>query len=155
MAIRQRFAVEHRDVFPAGVFLKGPVSPVWDFERSTKDARVQAVDVNKAGEGTGLLLWEATFVDGDADASKAETAIKVKFAAKVQPVPPENKTPFPFTPVEFVGLTALPYIDDTGQRVENGQLRGRARIVWSYRATGMCEPGKAATVKDHVVKDAA
>lgn len=49
----------------------------------------------------------------------------VKFFAKAQPVPPENKSDSPFTPVQFVGLTATPYIAETG---------GRPRLAWSYRA---------------------
>ena len=55
----------------------------------------------------------------------------MKFVAKQQPVPPENKTPFPWTPVEFKGLTALAWIDDNGPR---------PRIAWSYRAEEMVAP---------------
>ena len=62
--------------------------------------------------------------------------MSVKFAAKQQPVPPENKSGMPWTPVEFVGLTALAWIDDNGPR---------ARLAWSFRAEGMVAPG--ATLK--------
>jgi hypothetical protein len=133
MAIQGRFPVEHGAVFPKGAFLKGSVEPVIDFEKSKNGAKVQAVDVNRAGEGTGLPVWQVTVLDADDEAGKRETALVVKFLADVRPVPPENKTPFPFTPVEFVGLSALPYVDDSGQR---------PRLAWSFRAEGMTEPGR-------------
>jgi hypothetical protein len=133
MAMQRRFKVEHREVFPEGAFLKGAVEPVADFDSPRREdgSRVQAVD-----RDSGLLLWQAVILDADADASKKDTALSVKFAAKVQPVPPENTTSFPWTPVEFVGLTALAYVDDSGNR---------ARIAWSFRAEDMVAPGSTAT----------
>lgn len=79
-------------------------------------------------------MWQATVLDADEEATKKDTALTVKFLARVQPVPPENKTAFPWTPVEFVGLTALAWIDDNGPR---------PRIAWSFRAQDMVEPGTA------------
>lgn len=111
MAMQKRFRVGHGDVFPRGSYLAGDVEPVIDFDKSTADNRVQAVDRNKAGEGTGLPMWQVVVLDADDEAGKKDRAVSVKIAAAHQPVPPENKTPFPFTPVEFVGLTALPYIE--------------------------------------------
>jgi hypothetical protein len=70
-------------------------------------------------------------LDADEEAGKRETALTVKFAARVQPVPPPNPTSFPWTPVEFVGLTALAYVDDSGNR---------PRIAWSFRAEDMIAP---------------
>ncbi|MDE9367316.1 plasmid replication, integration and excision activator [Luteipulveratus sp. YIM 133132] len=134
MAMQRRIKVQHSDVYGAGVALKGSIEPVIDFEKSTKDNKVQAVDLNARGEGTGLLMWQGTFVDFDEEASKKDTVVTVKFAAKVRPVPPENKSGFPWTPVEFVGLTALPYVDDNGNR---------PRLAWSFRAEGMVAPGGA------------
>ena len=129
MAMQKRFKVEHGDVFPAGAFLKGAVEPVFDFnaDKRADGSRPQQVD-----KDTGLLMWQAVVLDADEEAGKRETALSVKFASKAQPVAPENKTPFPWTPVEFVGLTALAYVDDGG---------GRPRIAWSFRAEGMVEPG--------------
>lgn len=135
MAMQKRFRVGHGDVFPAGAFIKGSVEQVIDFDKSSKDVRVQAVDLNARGEGTGLPLWQVVVLDADEEAGKKDTALSVKIAAKHQPVPPENKTPFPWTPVEFVGLTALPYIEESAT--------GRSRIVWSFRAEGMVAPGAA------------
>ena len=92
--------------------------------------------MNARGEGTGLLMWQVLVLDADEAAGKKDTAVSIKIAAKVQPVPPENKTPFPWTPVEFVGLTALPYIEESAT--------GRSRIVWSFRAEAMLAPGQSA-----------
>lgn len=138
MAMQKRFKVESTDAFPKGTFLKGNVEKVLDFD-APKDAqgeRPQARD-----KDTGLPLWQATVLDADEEAGKRETALSVKFVAKVQPVPPENKTPFPWTPVEFVGLTALPYAEYTGTKDRDG--KDRVRIAWSFRAEGMIEPRTA------------
>jgi len=132
MALQKRMKVTHEDAFPAGAFLKngenGPVEPVLDFnvDRRPDGSRPQQID-----QETGLLVWQATVIDADESAGKKDTAITVKFLAKHQPVPPENKTPFPWTPVEFVGLTALAWIDDNGLR---------PRIAWSFRAEDMVAP---------------
>lgn len=131
MAMQRRIRVAHQDVFPSGAFLKGVVEPVMDFNAAKREdgSRPQQVD-----KDTGLLLWQATVLDADEEAGRKETAVSVKFAAKVQPVPPENKSGFPWTPVEFVGLTALPYVDDNG---------ARPRLAWSFRAEAMAAPGSA------------
>ena len=132
MAMQRRIKVQHGDMFSKGAFLKpgpnGPVEPVLDFnaERRADGSRPQSVD-----KDTGLPLWQAVVLDADEEAGKKDTAVTVKFAAKQQPVPPENTTPFPWTPVEFTGLTALPYVDDNGSR---------PRLAWSFRAEGMTEP---------------
>lgn len=140
MAMQKRFPIATTSAFPYGLGIKptaegeNAVTPVIDFDKSTPENRVQAVDLNKSGEGTGLPLWQVTVLDFDPEAGKKDMVVTVKFAAKVQPVPPANNTGMPFTPVEFVGLTALPYVDDSGSR---------PRIAWSYRAEGMVEPGQA------------
>ena len=135
MAMQRRFKVGFGDVFPNGAFLKGSVEPVLDFnqEKRPDGSRPQQVD-----QETGLLVWQVVVLDADEQAGKRDTAVTVKLLAKVQPVPPENKTPFPWTPVEFTGLSALPYIEETAM--------GRGRIAWSFRAEGMAAPGGAAPV---------
>ncbi|NUR08354.1 MAG: plasmid replication, integration and excision activator [Nocardioidaceae bacterium] len=133
MAMQKRIKVAHGDVFPMGAYLKkgenGPVEPVADFnaEPRSDGSRPQSLD-----RETGLPVWQVTVIDADEEASKKDTAVSVKFLAKHQPVPPENTTPFPMTPVEFTGLTALAWIDDNGPR---------PRIAWSYRAEEMVAPG--------------
>jgi hypothetical protein len=138
MTMQRRIKVEHGDVFPAGAFLKGSVVPVADFraERRPDGSRPQQVD-----KESGELLWQVTVVDADEEAGKKETAVSVKFAAKVRPVPPEKPTAMPWTPVEFVGLSALPYVEYTGGKDNDGH--DRTRIVWSYRAEDMVAAGTA------------
>jgi hypothetical protein len=53
----------------------------------------------------------------------------------VQPVPPENKDGAPFIPVEFEGLTALPWIEESGNF---------SKISWSFKANAMVAPGRKA-----------
>ena len=132
MAMQKRMRVQHNDVFPKGAYLKGEVEPVFDFnaEKRADGSRPQQAD-----KETGLLVWQAVVLDADEEATKKETALTVKFLGKVRPVPPENKTPFPWTPVVFEGLTALAYVDDSGNR---------PRIAWSFRAEGMTAPGAGA-----------
>lgn len=130
MAMQRRMKVAHDEVFPAGAFLKGAVELVADFSASPWEdgSRPQQLD-----KDTGLLLWQVTVLDADEEASRKETALSVKFAAKQQPVPPENKSGMPWTPVEFVGLTALAWIDDSGPR---------PRLAWSFRAGGWSRPDR-------------
>ena len=59
------------------------VEPLDDFDKSTKDNRVQARD-----KDTGLPLWQVEVLDFDPQAR--EKTFKVKIAAEVQPVPPES-----------------------------------------------------------------
>lgn len=135
MAMQKRIKVAHEDLFPAGAFLKGAVEPVADFNAPQREdgSRPQQVD-----KETGLLLWQATVLDADDEAGKRETALMIKFAAKVRPVPPENTSGMPWTPVEFTGLTALAYVEYTGGKDREG--RDRTRIAWSFRAEGIVAP---------------
>lgn len=130
MAMQKRMPVRHEDVFPAGAYLVGAVEAVADFNASTREdgSRPQARD-----KDTGLPVWSVPVLDADELAGKRDKTVTVKLLAPHQPVPPENKTGLPFTQVEFVGLTALPYIDDSGNR---------PRIAWSYRAEGMTAAGQ-------------
>ena len=131
MAMKQRFEIEHSVAFPKGAFLRGEVEPVADFNAAQRPDGTRPQQHDKE---TGLPLWQCVVIDGDEDAGRKEIGVTVKFAAKYQPVPPENKSGFPWTPVEFVGLTALPYVDDNGMR---------PRIAWSFRATELVAPGQA------------
>lgn len=133
MAMQRRIPVRTADVFPEGAYLVGPVEAVMDFDAPKRPdgTRPQQVDSD-----TGLLAWAAPVLDADPAARKADKTVTVKFFAKVQPVPPENKSETPFTRVQFVNLTATPYIAETG---------GRPRLAWSYRADGFVgtAPAKA------------
>jgi hypothetical protein len=131
MAIARRFKIFHDEVFPFGAYLVGEVGPVFDFDKSTKDSKVQQVD-----KDSGLLLWSVEVLDADPEAGKKSKTVTVKLAARVQPAPPEALPGLPFRPVVFQGLSALPYIDDAGKF---------SRIVWSFKAEAMTAPGKAET----------
>lgn len=128
MAISRRFPMPFEVAFPAGVYVISEVEPVVDYDRSTKENKVQQADPD-----TGLPLWQVTCLDADPEAKKAQKTVTVKIPAKVQPVPPENKDGAPFIPVEFEGLTALPWIEESGNF---------SKISWSFKAESMVAPGR-------------
>jgi hypothetical protein len=117
--------VEFDDVFAFGCFVVGEVTPVRDFDRSTKESPVQAVD-----KDSGQLLWSVDVIDADPEAR--EKTVRIKIAAPVQPVPPEAAPGVPFRPVVFDGLTVTPYVATTAS--------GRGRLAFSMRAGGMRAP---------------
>jgi len=127
MAIKGAIPMRHDDVFPRGCYVVGEVEPQRDFDRSTRDQAVQAVD-----RDTGVLVWAVDVTDGDLGIR--DRLVRVKLLAPVQPVPPEEAPGVPFRPVEFDGLTATPYVATTAS--------GRGRLAWSFRATGMRAPGR-------------
>ena len=131
MALSRRMNVTHDEVFPFGAFLMGEVTSISDYDRSTKDNKVQAID-----KDTGLPLWAIDVLDADPEARRASKMMSIKFAAKVQPVPPTNEAGTPFTPVVFEGLTALPYVEQVTESF--------SRISWSMRAGGMLSAKQAA-----------
>ena len=131
MAVQRRMSVRHEDVFPAGAFLVGDVEAVADFnaEKRADGSRPQQVD-----KDCGLLVWTVQVIDPDPEAGKRDKSVSVKILAPHRPVPPDNTSGSPFTPIEFQELTALPYVDDNG---------ARPRIAWSFRASGMTAPKNA------------
>jgi hypothetical protein len=132
MAIHGGIPVLFGDVFPHGCFVVGAVEPVRDFEKSTKDSMVQAVD-----KETGQRVWQVDVIDGDPEAR--DKVVRVKIAAPVQPVPPASADGVPFRPVELDGLTVTPYVAQLAN--------GRARVALSFRATGLRAPGAKAGPK--------
>lgn len=110
---------------------RGVVEPVSDFNM---DPRADGSRPQQVDKESGLPLWQVTVLDADENAGKKDSAISLKILARVQPVPPENKSGLPFTPVEFVGLTALAYVEESAS--------GRSRIAWSFRAEGLVAPGQ-------------
>ena len=125
MAIRGAIPMETGDVFPHGCFVVGEVEAMRDFDRSTREPAVQAVD-----RDTGELVWTVDVIDADPEAR--ERTVRVRISAPHQPVPPETAPGVPFRPVEFDGLTATPYVQTTAS--------GRGRLAWSFRASGMRAP---------------
>ena len=129
MAIPRKLPVEFGTAFPHGAYAVGDVQPVRDYDKSTKERVVQAVDPD-----TGLLLWSVEVVDGDPEAKKSNRTMSVKITAKVQPVLPEALSGLPFTPVEFDRLTATAYIEEKGDF---------SSIAWSLRAADVRAPSRS------------
>ena len=130
MANLQALAVEFGAAFPFGVGMVGEVTQQDDFDRSSKETRVQARD-----KDTGLPVWQFEVIDFD---PKARTkTFKVKVVAEVQPVPPAALADAPIRPLVLEGLTVTPYIADGP----------RPRIAYSLKCTGLAAPGRRAA--DH------
>jgi len=151
MALQQGpIPVEFGAVFPDGAYAAGKIEMVRDFDRSSGDRVVQQVD-----KATGLPLWVVEVID--ADEAAWQRTVKVKIAARVQPVLPSPVPGSPFTPVEFEGLTATPYVD--ASRCKGGKDKDKcaARLAYSLKATGVRAParglGRPVTGPEH--KDAA
>ena len=128
MVMPRKVPVEFGVVFPYGAYAVGEISPVRDYDRSTRENPVQATDPD-----TGLLVWAVDVVDADPEAKKSTRTMTVKVAAKVQPVLPEAAEGMPFRPVEFDKLTATAYIE------ENGNFN---RVAWSLRAAEVRTPSR-------------
>lgn len=123
MSVPKWLKVSHQQVFPHRAFVVSDVTPVIDYERSTKDNKIQATD-----RESGQPLWQVEVLDGDPAASKRARTLTVKFATSARPECPPNTSGMPFTPVVFDDLSVLPYVD---RSTEAG------RIAWSFRASGM------------------
>lgn len=132
MALQRRIHLRHGDVFPHGAYILDEFEPVADFDAPPRPdgSRPQTVD-----KENGLPVWQVSVVDADPEANKKNKTVSVKIAAKVQPVPPENKSGTPFTLVEFSGVTVTAWIDDSNKE--------RPQIQWSIRANGVHAPGQA------------
>lgn len=128
MALPRKIPVDFKTVFPYGAYMVGDISPVRDYDRSTKDQVIQASDPD-----SGMPVWAVDVVDADPDATKSNRTMTVKVAAKVQPVLERPQNGLPFCPVEFSGMTATAYVEDNGNF---------SRIAWSLRAAEVREAGK-------------
>ena len=121
MALQGPIPVDFGLVFPDGVYAAGVFEPVRDFDASSNGRFVQSKD-----KATGLPLWAVEVIDADKEARSR--TVKVKVAAKDQPVLPASTPGVPFVAVEFTGLTVTPYVN------QNGKLR------YSLKATGVRAP---------------
>ena len=130
--------VPNEYVFPSGALFLG-VDRLVDFDRLDQED-------NQARDENGVRVWVVKVSDQDPEAGRfgRSTEVKVKIAAEYQPVPPDGITvPGGITvrPVEFTGLTATPYVDTASCKGLSKPHKCRARLAWSYRATGMVAPG--------------
>ncbi|UPT22010.1 plasmid replication, integration and excision activator [Thermobifida alba] len=133
MAIQGALPVAFGTVFPHGAFALG-VEAVTNFE--TKRPEVD--------RETGLPLWAVEVIDADPNARGKAKSVKVKVAAEVCPTLPDEVAGLPFRPVEFEGMSVMPYVDDNGRR---------PRVAYSLRARGLKAPGAGA--RRGAAKDAA
>ena len=136
MTVLGPFPVEFGAVFPSGAYAAGGFDMVRDFDRSSGDRIIQQAD-----KGTGLPLWVIEVIDADPDAR--QRTVKIKVAAQYQPVLPDNTAGSPFTPVEFEGMQATPYVDSsrcTGDG--DSKHKCRARMAYSLKATGVRAPSR-------------
>src|SRR3954452_12362734 len=123
-----RFTVSMGDVFPDGVYAMS-VEQAQDYDEKS-GRRTPSKD-----KQTGEWVWTVTVIDRDRSEQVREKQVKVKVTAPVMPMLPGEIAPGSgLHPVEFTGLTITPYINEG---------RGRPRLAYSIRATGMYAQGKA------------
>ncbi|MFI7585924.1 hypothetical protein ACIB24_02475 [Spongisporangium articulatum] len=126
-----RFAVSMDEVFPHGLYAMS-VDQAQDFDEKTR-ARTPSKD-----KQTGSLVWSVTCIDRDPEARVKE--VKVKLLAPYMPeLPPEIVPGSGLRPIAFSGMTITPYIDEG---------RGRARLAYSMRATGLSAASIGASGQD-------
>lgn len=130
MAVPRSIPVQFGDVFAYGALVVGEVQPTKDFDKSTKDQLVQALD-----KDSGKPLWSLEVVDVDPAATKSTRSVTVKIPANVQPVLPEKADKdSQFRPVEFEKLTIGAYVETNGDF---------SKVAWSFRAAEVRAPGKS------------
>ena len=130
MAVSGPFRVDCGELFPHGLGVISEVASLDDFDKSSKETRVQARD-----KDSGLPLWQVEVLDFDPQAR--EKTFRVKIASAVQPAPPEAISGAPVRPVLLEGLTVTPYIKDGP----------RPKIGYSLRCTALVAPGRRAETK--------
>jgi hypothetical protein len=137
MAINGAIPMAHDEVFPHGCFVVGEVEAVRDFERSTKDTAIQAVD-----KQSGQPVWRVDVIDADPEAR--DKTVRIKVVAPVQPVPPPAAAGVPFRPVVLQGLTLRPWVNTDRCKPRKGQSHQcGAQIAWSFWATGLAAPARS------------
>src|SRR5690606_22902835 len=95
------------EVFPRGLFVwaHAEVMPARDFDKSTRENAVQAVDPD-----TGLPVWQLDALDADDAARGKENAVTIRIVAEHCPSLPDGAAG-PVIPIELENLTIGPYVD--------------------------------------------
>ena len=132
--LQRRIGIKQFEHFMHPLLLVGEVEPRRDFEKSSRDNPVQEVD-----KESGVRVWEAEVVNTDPEARKADRSFTVKIIAERQPVPPESADASGMRPVVFAHLEAMPWLDDRMCSGKDQPHRCRAKIAWSYRASGFAD----------------
>ena len=125
MSVQRPFKVDCGELSPHGLGVVSEVEPLADFDKSSKDNRVQARD-----KDTGLPLWSVEVLDFHPRVR--DKTFKVKIAAAVQPVPPDAVACAPVRPAILEGLSVTPHIKEGS----------RPRIAYSLRCTALVAPGR-------------
>jgi hypothetical protein len=126
MGIQGPFKVNCSEVFPQGLGVVGAVSPLADFDASTREKRVQARE-----RDSGLPVWSVEVMDLDPEARERTFKVKIP-AALCSRCRRRRFGGAPVRPVMLEGLTVTPYLKDVGN--------GRQRIGHSWRASGLVAP---------------
>ena len=143
MAVQGPFKVDCGELFSHGLGTISEVSALDDFDKSSRENRVQARD-----KETGLPLWQVEVLDFDPQAR--EKTFRVKIASAVQPVPPDAIAGAPVRPVVLEGLQVVPYIKEV-PNPKFGKVQGAPatlpKLAYSLRCTGLAAPGRRAETK--------
>jgi hypothetical protein len=122
-----RFTVSMREVFAHGLFAMG-VEQAMDYDEKTGR---QSPSKDKQ---TGDLVWTVTCIDRDPEI-RGTREVKIKVLAPHCPELPAELVPGSgIRPVEFSGLVVTAYVSENSRR---------ARLAYSFRATGVHAHGKA------------
>lgn len=122
-----RFPVSMAEVFPHGLYAMG-VEQAMDYDERT-GRRSPTSD-----KQTGEPVWTVTCLDRDPEV-RGTREVKIKVLAGVCPELPVELLPGSgIRPVEFSGMSVTPYVSENGRR---------ARLAFSFRATGVHAQGKA------------
>lgn len=139
MAASDEFAVGMEQMFTGGVaYAMGGPEPEKDWDRSSPSKFVQKVD-----PATGLKVWTQIVADPGAAVQR-----RVKILCDDEPVLPEPAAGMPFVAVEFVQMTARPWLNDRGCKPGQGRRCG-CRVELSIRARGVRAIGQMRAPKPH------
>ncbi len=126
------------------IMVASEVVPLADFDKSTRENRVQAHDAD-----TGMPMWVVEVMDFDPAAR--DRMFKVKIAAEHQPVPPEAVAGTPVRPVVLDGLLVMPYLNDNGPRRRSPIRCGRRVCRLRRRRVGVRRPVRPARIRELVI----
>lgn len=115
------------DPHPMGLFLLGEIQPVTHYNSDRNAPKIQKVDLDDEGNGTGMRLWKATVTDPSADNAR-QASFEVVFVANQKPVPSAPEIAKNVRPIELEGVTVKPKIAGSGEYKS---------IAWTVRATGI------------------